>query len=428
MSRHVVLVGGGYAGLTAARRLRRRLPGDVRLTVVNPHPYMTYQPLLPETAGGTVAPHHVVVPLRSALAGADLLVASLTGLDTERRVATATTADGSVHELEYDELVLATGSLTRTLPVPGLLEHAIGFRTVEEALHLRHRVLSRLELAATTTDPDLRRRALTFVFVGAGYAGVEAIAEVEDMVRRVLRRSPGVSHDETRWVLVEGAERILGQLPERLASYVTERLGRRGVEVRTGTVLSSIEDGEVRLSDGTVLESDTVVWTAGVVASPLLRRLGLEVDRLGRVHTDAELRVTGGVWALGDCAAVPDAYTSGFCPPTAQHAVRQALRLADNLARHLAGRDPKPYRHRDAGAVASLGLGQGVAELYGVPVRGYLAWLVHRVYHGSRLPCGRRRLMLVLDWVLGPSRREPVPLAALEQPRAPLQEAHREQA
>ena len=320
MSRHVVLVGGGYAGLTAARRLRRKLPRDARLTVVNPHPYMTYQPLLPETAGGTVAPHHVVVPLRTAVPGADLLVASMTGLDTRRRLVTTTAADGSVHEVHYDELVLATGSLTRTLPVPGLVEHAIGFRTVEEAVHLRHRVLSRLDLAATTTDPELRRRALTFVFVGAGYAGVEAIAEVEDMVRRVLRNSAIVAHEETRWVLVEGADRILGQLPERLASYVTGRLRDRGIDVRTSTVLSSIEDGAVHLSDGTTLASDTVVWTAGVVASPMLRRLGLEVDRLGRVVTDDTLRVTDGVWALGDCAAVPDTYSSGFCPPTAQHA------------------------------------------------------------------------------------------------------------
>ena len=428
MSRHVVLVGGGYAGLTAARRLRRKLPRDARLTVVNPHPYMTYQPLLPETAGGTVAPHHVVVPLRTAVPGADLLVASMTGLDTRRRLVTTTAADGSVHEVHYDELVLATGSLTRTLPVPGLVEHAIGFRTVEEAVHLRHRVLSRLDLAATTTDPELRRRALTFVFVGAGYAGVEAIAEVEDMVRRVLRNSAIVAHEETRWVLVEGADRILGQLPERLASYVTGRLRDRGIDVRTSTVLSSIEDGAVHLSDGTTLASDTVVWTAGVVASPMLRRLGLEVDRLGRVVTDDTLRVTDGVWALGDCAAVPDTYSSGFCPPTAQHAVRQAVRLADNLARHLAGRRLRTYKHRDAGAVASLGLGQGVAELYGVPLRGYLAWLVHRVYHGSRLPCGRRRLMVVLEWLLGPSRSEQVPLATLERPRQPLLEAHREQA
>ena len=428
MSRHVVLVGGGYAGLTAARRLRRKLPRDARLTVVNPHPYMTYQPLLPETAGGTVTPHHVVVPLRTAVPGADLLVASMTGLDTRRRLVTTTAADGSVHEVHYDELVLATGSLTRTLPVPGLVEHAIGFRTVEEAVHLRHRVLSRLDLAATTTDPELRRRALTFVFVGAGYAGVEAIAEVEDMVRRVLRNSAIVAHEETRWVLVEGADRILGQLPERLASYVTGRLRDRGIDVRTSTVLSSIEDGAVHLSDGTTLASDTVVWTAGVVASPMLRRHGLEVDRLGRVVTDDTLRVTDGVWALGDCAAVPDTYSSGFCPPTAQHAVRQAVRLADNLARHLAGRRPRAYKHRDAGAVASLGLGQGVAELYGVPLRGYLAWLVHRVYHGSRLPCGRRRLMVVVEWLLGPSRSEQVPLATLERPRQPLLEAHREQA
>jgi NADH dehydrogenase len=228
-------------------------------------------------------------------------------------------------------------------------------------------------------------------------------------------------------VLVEAGDRILGQLPRRLADNVVDRLGRRGVDVRTATNEVRHADGGVELSGAARLDTDTVVWTAGVVAVPLLRRLGLDVDRLGRARTDEFLRVADGVWAIGDCAAAPDLHGGSICPPTAQHAVRQAGRVAANVVATLRGRQPHRYRHRDAGAVASLGLGKGVAELYGVPLRGYAAWLVHRIYHGSRLPCRRRRLLVVLNWLLGSLARDPVALPALESPRSPLREAHAEQ-
>jgi NADH dehydrogenase len=413
--KRVVVIGGGYAGLAVARKLR-----GCEVTVVNPHGYMTYQPLLPEMAAGTVQPAHVVVPLRSALPSARIVTGSLTSLDKGARLAHVTGPDGTVQALPYDDVVLALGSVTRTFPVPGLAEHAIEFRTVEEAMHLGNRVLSRLELAASTSDPAVRARALTFVFVGGGYAGVEALAELEDMVRRVAPRY-GLSIADTRWVLVEAGPRILGQLPERLARYAETHLSDRGVSLLTGVGLASLAPGLAVLSDGTVLRTDTVVWTTGVVANPLLRKLGLPCDPSGRVVTDESLRVTDGVWALGDCAAVPDSSTGGLCAPTAQHAVRQASRLARNLRGRI-----RPYRHRDAGAVASLGLRKGVAELYGVPLRGYLAWLVHRLYHGSRLPCSRRRLLVNLAWLLG--SRDPVALPALESPREPLRSAHAEQA
>ncbi|HET7734447.1 MAG TPA: NAD(P)/FAD-dependent oxidoreductase [Nocardioidaceae bacterium] len=418
--KHVLVVGGGYAGLTCARALGKR---GLDVTVVNPHGYMTYQPLLPETAAGTVQPAHVVVPLRSALPRARIFTASLRSIDVDAKIADVTADDGTVQRVAYDELVLALGSVTKTFPVPGLVEHAIGFRTVEEALHLGNRVLSRLELAASTTDPTTRERALTFVFVGGGYAGVEALAELEDMVRRAVRRYPSVSIDDTRWVLVDAGPRILGQLPPRLATYATTQLRARGIEVRTGTAVDSLAAGRVVLADGTEIATDTVVWTAGVVANPLLRRLGLPCDPVGRVVTDEYLQVADGIWALGDCAAVPDLETGGLCAPTAQHAVRQAARLARNLTR-----TPRPYRHKDAGAVASLGLRKGVAELYGVPLRGWVAWLVHRLYHGSRIPCGRRRLLVSLVWLLGSRGRDPVALTALESPRTPLREAHAQQA
>ncbi|KQV77135.1 hypothetical protein ASC61_10695 [Aeromicrobium sp. Root344] len=429
MTRRVVVVGGGYAGITAAGRLRRKLRADVEVVLVNPHGYMTYQPLLPEVAAGTVAPGHVVVPLRSALPGVSVVRGLLQGLDLRTRTATVSSRHGDV-ALRYDELLLAVGGVTRTFPVPGLLEHAIGFRTVEEALHLGNRILGQLELAAASKDQETRLRHLTFVFVGAGYAGVEALAELEDMVRREIKHYPELDAEPLRWVLVEAGERILGQLPERLGKYVDAQLRRRGVSVRTGTTIETMAGGRVQLSDGSTLTTDTVVWTAGVVAPPLLKRLGLPVDPAGRVRTDATLRVHGidNLWALGDCASVPDVHSGEMCAPTAQHAVRQAVRAADNVVAALRARTPRPYRHKDAGAVASLGLGKGVAELYGVPLRGYAAWLVHRLYHGLRLPNRRRRLLVVLNWMLGSFSRDPVAMPALESPRQPLREAHEQQA
>jgi NADH dehydrogenase len=257
VSRRVLVVGGGYAGLTVARRLLRPAPG-LDVTVVNPHGYMTYQPLLPETAAGTVQAGHVVVPLRSALPGARILTASLSGLDTERRIAEVTDGAGHVQTVPYDEVVLALGSVTRTLPVPGLAENAVGFRTVEEALHLGNRVRASLELAATVRDPEARQRALTFVFVGGGYAGIEALAELEDMVRRWLRHHPDLSIEDTGWVLVEAADRILAQLPERLAAYTTGQLRSRGIDVRIGT--GSSQSSMVGSGSATAPRSSPTPW------------------------------------------------------------------------------------------------------------------------------------------------------------------------
>jgi len=427
VTREVLVVGGGYAGLTVARRVSRR-GRDVHVTLINPHAYMTYQPLLPEAAAGSVSPAHLVVPLRTALPGVRVVTGALTGLDRERRVAEVTAVDDRLILVPYDGVVLCVGSVTRVPSIPGLVPHALGFRTVEEAVHLNSRVLSMLDLASTLTDKAQRRRALTFVFVGGGYAGVEALAEVEDMVRRNVHRY-GLRHYDTRWVLVEVADRILPQLPERLASYTARHLTGRGIEVLTGRALTEVTERSVVLDDATEIATDTVVWTAGVVASPVLARIGLDVDRAGRVTTDEQLHVRDeeNVWAIGDCAAVPDVHTSGLCAPTAQHAVRQALVAADNVMAKLDARPLRGYGHRDAGAVASLGLGKGVAELYGVPLRGYPAWLVHRIYHGSRLPCGRRRIQVVLLWLLGSLSKDPVALHALESPRLPMEQAHHHQ-
>jgi len=420
----ILIVGGGYVGMYAALQLQRKLRRtEASVTVVDPQSTMTYQPFLAEAAGGSIEPRHVVVPLRKVLPRCRVVTGTVTGVDTERRVAAVRSAEGDRVDLPYDILVLAAGSLSRTLPIPGLAAHGIGFTTVAEAVHLRNHVLSRLDLASSVEDPDRRRAALTFVAVGAGYSGVEVLAELEDLARYALRFHPGLSAPDLRWVLVEAGDRVLPEVSLPLAQYTVERLRRRGIDVRLGTRLESTVDGHVRLSDGDAFDAQTVVWTAGVRANPLAARLGLPVDSRGRVVTTADLQVYGvpGVWSAGDVAAVPDLSAEdpdAICGPSAQHAVRQAKRLADNLVAALRGRRLRPYRHAYAGSVASLGLHKGVAEVYGIKLRGWPAWMMHRLYHLSRMPTANRKARVAADWVLSwLFRREVVALQQLEHPR-----------
>lgn len=420
----ILVVGGGYVGMYTALRLRRKLRrGEASVTVVDPSSTMTYQPFLAEAAAGSIEPRHVVVPLRKVLRGCEVVTGRVTAVDLGGRLATVRTAGGDTVRLPYDALVLAPGSVSRTLPVPGLAEHAIGFGTVAEAVHLRNHVLSQLDEASTVDDPTRRRAALTFTVVGGGYSGVEVLAELADLARYALRFHPRLAPADLRWVLVEASDRILPEVSLPLAQYTADRLRERGIEVRLGTRLESVVDGHVRLSDGERYDAETVVWTAGLRANPLAARLGLPVDGRGRMISTAELQVYGvpGVWAAGDAAAVPDLTADdpdATCGPSAQHAVRQAKRLADNVVADLRGRRLKPYRHAYVGSVASLGLHRGVAEVYGVKLRGWPAWLMHRVYHLSRMPTTNRKARVLADWVLASLfRREVVALGQLEHPR-----------
>ncbi|PSL05868.1 NADH dehydrogenase [Haloactinopolyspora alba] len=421
----VVIIGAGYAGMYAARRLQAKLRrGEASVTVVDPRPYMTYQPLLPDAAAGSVEPRHVVAPLRQLLSRCRVLTATATAIDATRRTVRVTVGDGHVEELSYDVLVVAPGSVTRTLPVPGLREQGVGFTTVEEAIYLRNHVLAQLDLAASTLDPALRRRALTFVFVGAGYAGVEALGGLEEMARFAARRFYGsVDMSDMRWVLVEAMDRIMPEVGDSLAAYATRELRERGIEVRLGTTVSSMEDGSVVLDDGTHFDAATIVWTAGVSPHPLLASSDLPLDERGRAQCEATLQVEGfpRVFGAGDCAAVPDLTADepgAVCPPTAQHAVRQAKVLADNVVAQLRGRPVRNFRHVYAGAVAALGLHDGVAEIYGVRVRGFPAWLLHRLYHLSTMPTVNRKARILADWSLAvPFPREIVALGELHEPR-----------
>ncbi|MGH7357526.1 MAG: NAD(P)/FAD-dependent oxidoreductase, partial [Candidatus Rokuibacteriota bacterium] len=359
--------------------------------------FMLYTPMLPEAASGTLEPRHVVVPLRVMCPHAELLLGRATALDEDaRRVQVVVQGDTS--ELEYEHLVVALGAVVRTLPVPGLAEHALGFKDLAGAIHLRNHVLRELEAAAAETDPERARAHLTFVFVGAGYAGVEALAELSDLVRDALRYYPGLRSVEQRWVLVDAAPSILPEIPRGLGAYAARQLAKRGVDIRVSTTLESLDAEEAVLSDGSRFATRTLVWTGGVKANPLLGELDLPLDERGRVLVGPTLQVEGRehVWALGDCARVPNEATpESPDPPTCQHALRQARRLAKNLRG-----ERKPYRYRMLGQVATLGRHKGIADVLGVHLRGFPGWFVTRTYHLFQLPLVSRKLRVVADWTV----------------------------
>jgi NADH dehydrogenase len=420
----ILIVGGGYVGMYTALRLQRKLRRqEARITVVDPQSYMTYQPFLPESAAGNLEPRHLVVPLRKVLRHCEILNGRIHSINHAKRTVRFEPSEGGGRDLSYDLLVLAPGSIARTMPIPGLAERGIGFRTVAEAIYLRNQVLSRLDLAASTDDEKLQRRALTFVFVGAGYAGIEALAELEDMARDSLRFYPGLTEKDMRWVMVEASPRVMPDVSADMAEYTVRELEKRGIEVRRNTKVESMVDGRVVLSDASVLDTDTIVWTAGVRASPLLEASDLPLDNAKRLQCLADLRVAGvdGAWSAGDCAAVPDLTKddpAALCGPTAQHAVRQAKVLADNIVASLRGKPLQDYKHAYAGSVASLGLHKGVAEVYGIKLKGFPAWFMHRTYHVTRMPTFNRKVRVIADWTLALFfRREIVSFGTFADPR-----------
>ncbi|MGW3817058.1 NAD(P)/FAD-dependent oxidoreductase [Streptomyces sp. NPDC005046] len=429
----ILIVGGGYVGMYTALRLQRQLKpelkrGEVEITVISPDPYMTYQPFLPEAAAGSISPRHVVVPLRRVLGQCRIVIGEVQSIDHAKRTATLTTLateeeGAGAEQITYDELVLAPGSIARTLPIPGLAEYAIGFKTVEEAIGLRNHVIEQMDIASSTRDPAIRDAALTFVFVGGGYAGVEALGELEDMARYTARYYHNIKPEDMKWILVEASDRILPEVGEEMGRYTVTQLRRRNIDVRLETRLNSCADRVAVLSDGARFPTRTVVWTAGVKPHPILAETDLPLNERGRLKCTPQLAVDGAphAWAAGDAAAVPDvtAKPGKETAPNAQHAVRQAKVLGDNLAHTLRGEPLETYSHKYVGSVASLGLHKGVAHVYRRKLRGYPAWFMHRVYHLSRVPTFNRKARVLAEWTLaGLFKREIVSLGSLEHPRA----------
>lgn len=408
MAWQVVIAGGGFGGFYAARALERLLPAQAaHVTLVNEANFMLYTPLLPGAAGATLDPRHVSVPLRSQLRRTELVIGRVLGGDPAARTLSVRRIDDEVLALPYEQLIVALGSVSRTLPVPGLAEHGVGLKSLSDAVALRNQVLQCLDIAESLPDAEQRRAYLGFVFVGAGYAGVEGLAELQDFAAQTIELYPRCRAQGMRWVLVEAGERIMQEVPPGLSAFAEGELRRRGIEVLVGRTLQRIEADAAVLSDGQRIPARTVVWTAGVRPAPAVAALGLALDETGRIAVDATMRVepaalptgAGGVWAIGDCAAVPDPARPGRpCPPTAQHAIRQGRLVARNVAAELSGARPRRFRYRTRGVVAELGQGQAVAITLGLRWRGFPAWLIARTYHLLLMPGTGRRLRLLLDW------------------------------
>jgi NADH dehydrogenase len=420
MAWNVVIAGGGFGGAMAARELERIVPKQsTRLTLVNDVNFMLYTPFLPEAAAGTLEPRHVVTPLREILDRTYLRLGAIVAHDPGARTVELRTREGETEQLPYDQLLLALGSVSRVLPVPGLDRHAIGFKTLADAIWLRNHVIETLEAANATDDASRREQLLTYVFVGGGYAGLEALAELQDFAADAIESYPRARLHGMRWVLVEAAERVLPEIDAELAAYALRELRGRGIDIRLGTTLEEVTAGSARLSTGETLPTRTLVWTAGVAPNPNLRTLNVPLDERGRVPVDDHLRVQGmdSVWAIGDCAAAPDP-RGGLYPPTAQHAVREGPVAARNIAAELGIGRSEAFRYRGNAAFVNLGRYKAVGKVGGRTFRGFPAWWMARSYHMSQIPGAARKARAVIDWTASlPFRRDLSEVGSIGHPK-----------
>ncbi len=430
----ILVVGGGYAGFYTAWKLEKHLrKGEAEVTIVDPLPYMTYQPFLPEVAAGEIEARHVIVGLRRHLKKTRVVTAKVTGIDHASRTATITPEIGEPWQESYDQIVVTAGAVSRTFPIPGIADNAIGLKTIEEAVAIRDRIFTNFDRAANLPAGPQRDRLLTVVVVGGGFAGIEVFAEMRALASSLLKDYPQLRFEDTHFHLIEAMGRIMPEVSLKTSEWVLKDLAKRGASVHLDTQVTGAVDGNVELSTGEVIPTDLIVWTAGVMANPtVVRGSDLPVEERGRIRTRADLRVGSaeeiveGAWAAGDVSAVPDLTgggVGGYCVPNAQHAVRQAKLLAKNLVAVLRGELPREYYHKNLGAVAGLGLYNGVFQSGKIALKGFVAWVAHRGYHGLAMPSWERKWRVVGDWWhnfwLG---RDNVSLQTVQNPRYVFEE------
>ncbi|WP_243073548.1 FAD-dependent oxidoreductase [Microbacterium sp. SS28] len=430
----ILIVGGGYAGFYTAWKLEKHLrKGEAEVTIVDPLPYMTYQPFLPEVAAGSIEARHSVVALRRHLKKTTVVAAKVTGINHANKVATITPELGEPYEFEYDQIVVTAGAVSRTFPIPGIADNAIGLKTVEEAVAIRDRLMSNFDRASTLPPGPDRDRLLTVVVVGGGFAGIEVFAELRSLASSLVKSYPQITFDDTHFHLIEAMGRIMPEVSLKTSEWVLANLAKRGAYVHLDTQLTSAVDSVVELSTGESIPTDLIVWTAGVMANPTVVRGGdLPVEERGRIRTRADLRVGSedevveGAWAAGDVSAVPDLSgggVGGYCVPNAQHAVRQAKLLAKNLVAVLRGELPREYYHKNLGAVAGLGLWVGVFQSGNIALKGWIAWIAHRGYHGLAMPSWERKFRVAWGWWNNFwLRRDMVNLQTVQSPRYVFEE------
>jgi len=429
----ILIVGGGYAGFYTALKLEKWLArNEAEVTVVDPLPYMTYQPFLPEVAAGSIEPRHAVVSIRRHLKRTRVVSAKVTAISHATKTATITPAVGEPWTESYDIIVVTAGSVSRTFPIPGVADEAIGMKNIEEAIAVRDRMLTCFEKASNLPAGPERDRLLTFVVVGGGFAGIETYGELRSLASSLISLYPTITFDDVHFHLIEAMGRIMPEVSLKTSLWVIKNLEQRGAPIHLDTQLTSAVGGKVELSTGETFESDTIIWTAGVMASPMLTNTDLPVEERRRLRVQADLRVIDdqgvveGAWGAGDVSAVPDLTgggVGGFCVPNAQHAVRQGKLMAKNIVAVLRDESPKDYFHKNQGAVAGIGLYHGVFQSGGFAIKGLIAWFMHRGYHGLAIPMWERKIRVFGNWILNfLLRRDMLAVEARSYPRAAFEE------
>jgi NADH dehydrogenase len=401
--KRILILGGGFAAITAARKLEKLLrPGEAIVELVSRENFSVFTPMLPEVSSGGLEPRHISTPVRAELRHTKFYLAEVGTIDIKaQRVTILSPITETTQVLEYDQLVLALGSVTSTFNLPGIDEFALPLKTLEDAERLRNHVIAMLELAQVEPDPARRARLLTFVFVGGGFTGVEAVGEMMDFFRSVVRYYPSIAAHEVHGILIEGGNKLLIGLQDGMGEYSLRSLERRGVDVRLSTMVAGADADGLLLKGGEHIPTGTIVWSAGVKPSPNVEKLGLETRR-GAIVTNADMSVPGfdNVWAAGDCASIPDQNGAPY-PATAQHALREGPVLAHNIVARLRGEPTEPFVFSALGMMASLGGRSGVAGLFGkYLLTGFPAWFLWRTYYLARLPGIDRRLRVTFDWTL----------------------------
>ncbi len=424
----ILIIGGGYAGFYTAWKLEKLLKrGEAEVTLVDPLPYMTYQPFLPEVAAGSIEARHVVVSHRQHLRKTNLVSGKLAKVNHKPRKATIAIEGGKPINLDYDQIIMTAGAVTRTFPIKGIAETAIGMKTIEEAVEVRNRLVGNFERAAALPkNSKLRERLLTTVVVGGGFAGIETFAELRSAATYLLRYYPQIEFDEIQFHLIEAMGRIMPEVSLTTSEWVIDNLAKRNAKIHLNTQLESADGGVIKLSTGESFESDLIIWTAGVAAAPVAKNTTFPLDARMRITANAKLQIVDGdkpvenAWTAGDVSAVPDLSgggVGGYCVPNAQHAVRQAKLLAKNVVATIRGEEPREYIHKNLGAVAGLGIGVGAFQSGKLGLTGFVAWVMHRGYHGLAMPTWERKIRVVSGWVwnffLGRD------LVSLEQVRSP---------
>jgi NADH dehydrogenase len=402
----ILILGAGFAGVATARELERRLrPEEADITIVGRDNFSLFTPMLPEVSAGGLETRHIVTPVRAQLRRVRSVLGDVTAIDLDARTVEVHHSIASLKQtLAYDQLVIALGSVTSTFGIPGVAEHALPLKTLEDAERLRNRVIANLELADVTTAAAERARLLTFVIVGGGYTGAEGAGEMIDLLQNVAPYYKSIARSDVRVVLIEAGNELLAGLPPEMGRYTAKNLGARGIEVRLGDGVSALDEHAITLKSGTIIPAATVLWSAGVRPTPVLRDLPLEHARNGGIVVGRDFAVPRrpGVWALGDCAWIPTKTAGDWYPMTAQHAIREGPALARNIVAALRGRPTAPFNYTALGTMASLGARRGVASFpNGFVITGFPAWFLWRLYYLSRLPGFDRQVRVALDWTLG---------------------------